>query len=115
MTPEHREWEGTLTDAERVALTRIVEQCHCDVAYKDRGLKQPDCAWCDHGEEVLLLMRERNISRQDEEVAWIAARTEAEYADHLHLMLDEARAGRTGAQLYEIGAAMRQPEPEVKP
>ena len=49
--------ELSMTDEERTQLLAIVGQCICDAAYRDRGLAQHDCAWCDHGDAVLGLLR----------------------------------------------------------
>ena len=53
----------------------ITGPCICDSAYKDRGLAQPDCAFCDHGEEVALLIEriyalKEVVKEASEELEW---------------------------------------------
>lgn len=45
----------------------ITNRCICHEAYKERGLVQHDCAFCDHGDEVADLFSE--IDRLKERVA----------------------------------------------
>lgn len=48
------------TPAERAEAERILGKCSCLEDYTLRKLTDPNCHWCEHGEDVMELIRERD-------------------------------------------------------
>jgi hypothetical protein len=46
----------TPTPGSMAKARKVVPPCSCAPAYKDRNMTAPDCAWCDHGEDVAILL-----------------------------------------------------------
>ena len=61
-----RRWEpseGKYTEQQLQRCYEVTGECHCIDAYKDRGLAQEDCAFCNHGEDVLELIVQQDALR----------------------------------------------------
>lgn len=52
------------TTEERAEAERILGKCSCLEDYTLRKLTDPNCHWCEHGEEVMELIRERDKWKQ---------------------------------------------------
>jgi hypothetical protein len=46
----------TPTPGSTAKARTVVPPCSCSSAHTDRGLTDPNCAWCDHGEAVAELL-----------------------------------------------------------
>lgn len=77
-----------MSDLDEMAR-EIVGPCVCHAGYKDRGLIDPDCAWCDHGEEVAAAIRsERRAARNEalEEAAYLTLTHISDFVERNKLM-----------------------------
>ncbi len=45
-------------DELRERAESVVGTCHCHEGYSSRGLRDPSCAWCNYGEDVMELARD---------------------------------------------------------
>lgn len=52
------------TPEERAEAERILGKCSCLSDYTLRNLTDPNCHWCEHGEDVMELIRERDALQE---------------------------------------------------
>jgi len=98
-----------MTPAQKKA-TEIVGSCTCHEGYTSRKLRDPSCAWCEHGAAVAEVIEERDKIKARYDRLLSAAKPAANFLHDLFLPYVTENSKIAG----NLSSAIKEIEPEWK-